>query len=68
MSVASLSRDSCGFAVELRKMAYTMPAGHEAPSFGRASGWSATRRNRPLMAGYIERGDELSCRLLDFPV
>jgi hypothetical protein len=31
MSVASLSRDLCGFAVELRKMAYTMPAGHEDP-------------------------------------
>ena len=27
--VASLSRDLCGFAVELRNMAYTMPAGHE---------------------------------------
>ncbi len=31
MSVASLSRDLCGFAVELRKMACTMPAGHEDP-------------------------------------
>jgi hypothetical protein len=31
MSVASLSRDLCGFAVELRKIAYTMPAGHEDP-------------------------------------
>jgi hypothetical protein len=68
MSVASLSRDLCGFAVELRRWPIPCPPGTRTPSFGRASGWSATRRNRPLMAGYIERGDELSCRLLDFPV
>jgi hypothetical protein len=29
MSVASQSRDLWGFAIELRKLAYTMPAGHE---------------------------------------
>ena len=31
MSVASLSQDVYGFAVELRKLAYTMPGGHEDP-------------------------------------
>jgi len=31
MTVASLSQDLCGFAVELRKLAYTMPGGHEDP-------------------------------------
>ena len=29
MSIASLSEDLCGFAVELRRLAYTMPGGHE---------------------------------------
>jgi hypothetical protein len=31
MISASLSQDLCGFAVELRKLAYTMPGGHEDP-------------------------------------
>jgi hypothetical protein len=31
MTIASLSQDLCGFAVELPKLAYTMPAGHEDP-------------------------------------
>ena len=31
MTIASLSHDLCGFAVELRKLAYTMPSGHEDP-------------------------------------
>lgn len=31
MSVASLSQDLHGFAIELRKLAYTMPGGHEDP-------------------------------------
>ena len=31
MSVASLSQDLHEFAVELRKLAYTMPGGHEDP-------------------------------------
>lgn len=31
MSVASLSRDLYEFAVELRRLAYTMPGGHEDP-------------------------------------
>jgi hypothetical protein len=31
MSLASLSQDLYGFAIELRKMAYTMPGGHEDP-------------------------------------
>jgi hypothetical protein len=31
MSVASLSQDLYGFAVELRKLAYTMPGGQEDP-------------------------------------
>lgn len=31
MTIASLSQDLCGFAVELRKLAYTMPGGHEDP-------------------------------------
>jgi hypothetical protein len=29
MTVASLSEDLYGFAIELRKLAYTMPGGHE---------------------------------------
>jgi hypothetical protein len=29
MNVASLSQDLYGFAIELRKLAYTMPGGHE---------------------------------------
>lgn len=31
MNVASLSRDLYGFAIELRRLAYTMPGGHEDP-------------------------------------
>jgi hypothetical protein len=31
MSVASLSQDLYGFALELRQLAYTMPGGHEDP-------------------------------------
>jgi hypothetical protein len=31
MSVASLSNDLHGFAIELRQLAYTMPGGHEDP-------------------------------------
>jgi len=31
VTIASLSQDLCGFAVELRKLAYTMPGGHEDP-------------------------------------
>jgi hypothetical protein len=31
MTVASLSQDLYEFAVELRQLAYTMPAGHENP-------------------------------------
>jgi hypothetical protein len=31
MNVASLSKDLYGFATELRKLAYTMPGGHEDP-------------------------------------
>jgi hypothetical protein len=31
MTVESLSQDLYGFAVELRKLAYTMPGGHEDP-------------------------------------
>ena len=31
MTVASQSEDLYGFAVELRKLAYTMPGGHEDP-------------------------------------
>jgi hypothetical protein len=31
MSVALLSQDLHGFATELRKLAYTMPSGHEDP-------------------------------------
>ena len=31
MSVMSLSRDLYGFAIELRKLAYTMPGGVEDP-------------------------------------
>jgi hypothetical protein len=31
MNVASLSQDLYGFALELRKLAYTMPGGHEDP-------------------------------------
>jgi hypothetical protein len=31
MSVASLSHDLYGFAIELRQLAYTMPGGHEDP-------------------------------------
>jgi hypothetical protein len=31
MSDASLRQDLCRFAVELRKLAYTMPGGHEDP-------------------------------------
>jgi hypothetical protein len=31
MSVASLSQDLYGFAIELRKLAYTMPGGQEDP-------------------------------------
>ena len=31
MSVESLSQDLYGFAVELRKLAYTTPGGHEDP-------------------------------------
>jgi hypothetical protein len=31
MNVASMSQDVCGFAVELGKLVYTMPGGHEDP-------------------------------------
>lgn len=31
MSVASLSHDLYGFAIELRQLAYTMPGGQEDP-------------------------------------
>ena len=31
MNDASLSRDLCEFATELRQLAYTMPSGHEDP-------------------------------------
>lgn len=31
MNMASASRDLYGFAVELRKLAYTMPGGQEDP-------------------------------------
>ena len=31
MSVASQSQELYGFAIELRKLAYTMPGGHEDP-------------------------------------
>ena len=31
MNVASLRRDLYEFAVELRRLAYTMPGGHEDP-------------------------------------
>jgi hypothetical protein len=31
MTVASLSEDVYEFAIELRKLAYTMPGGHEDP-------------------------------------
>ena len=31
MDAVSPSRDLYGFAVELRQLAYTMPAGHEDP-------------------------------------
>ena len=31
MAVASLSQDLYEFAVELRRLAYTMPGGHEDP-------------------------------------
>jgi len=31
MSVASLCQDLYGFAIELRKLAYTMPGGQEDP-------------------------------------
>jgi hypothetical protein len=31
MTVASLTQDVYEFAIELRKLAYTMPSGHEDP-------------------------------------
>ena len=31
MAEASLTGDVYGFAIELRKLAYTMPSGHEDP-------------------------------------
>lgn len=31
MTMASLSQDLYGFAIELRRLAYTMPGGHEDP-------------------------------------
>ena len=31
MVAASTSQDLCGFALELRKLAYTMPGGYEDP-------------------------------------
>lgn len=31
MNAGALSRDLYGFAIELRKLAYTMPGGHEDP-------------------------------------
>ncbi|MBV8966361.1 MAG: hypothetical protein JO191_09325 [Mycobacteriaceae bacterium] len=31
MTDASLKQDLYGFAIELRKLAYTMPGGHEDP-------------------------------------
>jgi hypothetical protein len=31
MNPTSPSQDLCGFAIELRKLAYTMPAGFEDP-------------------------------------
>jgi hypothetical protein len=31
MTVESVQQDLYGFAVELRKLAYTMPGGHEDP-------------------------------------
>jgi hypothetical protein len=31
MNVASLNQDLYGFAIELRRLAYTMPGGHEDP-------------------------------------
>ena len=31
MSVATLSQDLYEFAIELRRLAYTMPGGHEDP-------------------------------------
>lgn len=31
MTVASLSQDLYKFAIELRRLAYTMPGGHEDP-------------------------------------
>ena len=31
MTIGSQSQDLYGFAVELRKLAYTMPGGHEDP-------------------------------------
>jgi hypothetical protein len=49
MSDSSLSQDLYGFAVELRRLAYTMPGGHEDPlillseRMGRHAGRSAER-------------------------
>ena len=52
MNIASVSQDVYGFAVELRRLAYTMPGGHEDPLI----------RLSERMAGYARRQADLEHR------
>lgn len=48
MVAASTSQDLCGFALELRKLAYTMPGGYEDPliRLGERMAYAAAQHDR----------------------
>jgi hypothetical protein len=54
MADASLRHDLSGFALELRKLAYTMPGGHEDPLI-RLSERMGRRANEVVTDGRVYR-------------
>ncbi|MDD4867147.1 MAG: hypothetical protein PHQ28_08540 [Mycobacterium sp.] len=67
MSPASLSQDLCGFAIELRQLAYTMPGGcedalirlsermaHTAAEHDRGAGPAASQGPLPCSAARVD--------------
>jgi len=60
VSDASLRHDLREFALELRKLAYTMPGGHEDPLIRLSERMGRRAQEEAAMAGCTEQNDELA--------
>jgi hypothetical protein len=58
MSVVSLRHDLREFALELRKLAYTMPGGHEDPLIWLSERMARRAQEEAATAGCTERDNE----------